>query len=86
MGNEEFNKEIKLISEDQNKITLFEDTRRCLLTIYRSNIQTHAGYLIAIIVGSLAFVSRFDIFFSISQEPYSSLARLGYYIIIVSIA
>ena len=40
-----------------------EETRRCLLNMYHSNIQTHAGYLIGIIIGSLALFSRMDTFF-----------------------
>jgi hypothetical protein len=40
-----------------------EETRRSLLKNYHSNIQTHAGYLIALIVGALAVFSRLDIFF-----------------------
>jgi uncharacterized membrane-anchored protein YhcB (DUF1043 family) len=44
-------------------ISEFEVTRRCLLKMYHSNIQTHAGYLIGIIIGSLTLFSRLDTFF-----------------------
>jgi hypothetical protein len=40
-----------------------EDTRISLLKNYHSNIQTHAGYMIALIVGGLTIFSRLDIFF-----------------------
>jgi hypothetical protein len=35
----------------------FEETRRCLLNSYNSNIQTHAGYIIVIIIGLLGLIS-----------------------------
>jgi len=40
----------------------FEETRRCLLNLYNSNIQTHAGYIIAIIIGVLALISNVETF------------------------
>lgn len=50
-----------------------EETRRCLLKMYHSDIQTHAGYLIGIIIGSLTVFSRLDAFFGSSAVfPHSS--------------
>lgn len=49
-----------------------EETRRCLLKMYHSDIQTHAGYLIGIIIGSLTIFSRLDAFFGSSAVfPHS---------------
>jgi hypothetical protein len=42
----------------------FEETRRCMLKVYSSHIQTHAGLLIAIIIGAFTLISRFDVFYS----------------------
>ncbi len=48
-----------------------EETRRCLLNMYHSSIQTHAGYLIAIIIGSLTLFSRWQDFFNCIAPWYS---------------
>lgn len=53
----------------QSEIREFEEARRCLLNLYHSNIQNHAGYLIAIIIGSLTLISQWDSFFSSPQKP-----------------
>ena len=34
----------------------FEETRRCLFNSYHTYIQTHAGYLIAIVIGGITLV------------------------------
>jgi hypothetical protein len=41
----------------------FDETRRCLLNSYNSYIQTHAGYMIALIIGLLTLISAFGAFF-----------------------
>lgn len=41
----------------------FEENVRFLGHLYHSYVQTHAGYLIGIIIGSLTLISRWDIFF-----------------------
>ena len=43
----------------ENKI---DEDRRTLLKIYHSQVQTHAGYLIAVIIGFLTLVSRWSDF------------------------
>jgi len=40
-----------------SKVNDFEKDRHCLLEIYHSKIQTHAGYIIAIAIGSFALLS-----------------------------
>jgi len=40
----------------------FEDSRRCLLNSYHSYVQTHAGYIIALIIGFIAIVVTFESF------------------------
>lgn len=40
----------------------FEETRRCMLTSHHSYVQTHAGYIIALIIGFSAIVSTFESF------------------------
>jgi hypothetical protein len=40
----------------------FEKSRRTLLNLYHSYNQTHAGYMIALIIGSLTLASRLDAF------------------------
>jgi hypothetical protein len=40
----------------------FEETRRCLLNSYHSYVQTHAGYIIALVIGLFSLISRFDAF------------------------
>lgn len=63
-----------------------EETRRCLSNMAHSRSQTHAGYLIAIVIGSLALISRWDIFFSVPQKPVSSLTTSAFFILIGAIA
>ncbi len=41
----------------------FEKTRKCLLNQYHSNALTHSGYIIAIVIGTLTLISRWDAFF-----------------------
>jgi hypothetical protein len=53
-----------MTSDELDKRALeLEGMRKTLLKMYHSNIQTHAGYLIAIIIGSLTLFSRLDTFF-----------------------
>ena len=40
----------------------FEESRRCLLNNYHSYVQTHAGYLIALILGLFAVIATFKDF------------------------
>lgn len=42
----------------------FDSIRKTLLDQYHSGILTHAGYIIALIVGALTLISKWDIFFS----------------------
>lgn len=63
-----------------------EETRRCLFNMANSRSQTHAGYLIAIVIGSSILISRWDIFFSIPQKPVSSFTTSAFFILIGIIA
>ena len=56
--------------------TDFEDTRRCLLNSYHSYVQTHAGYLIALIIGFLAIIATFESFFK-------TLVGIGFFIFLI---
>jgi hypothetical protein len=40
----------------------FEETRRCLLSSYHTYIQTHAGIIIALLIGFFTVISSFDAF------------------------
>jgi hypothetical protein len=40
----------------------FERLRAILIDQYHSQIMAHAGYILALIIGSLTLISRFDIF------------------------
>jgi hypothetical protein len=60
----------------------FEETRQCLLNIAHSKNQTHAGYLIAIIIGTLTLVSRWDTFFDLSQKSTFSITTFLFFGII----
>ena len=40
----------------------FEETRRCLLNSYHSYVQTHAGYIIALIIGASTVIYSFNAF------------------------
>ena len=40
----------------------FEDTRRCLLNSYHSYVQTHGGYIIALLIGLFAVIATFHDF------------------------
>lgn len=68
----------------------FEETRRCLLNNYHSYVQTHAGYLIALIIGFFAVISAFKDFFS--SEAFGILWLCGipisipFYAIIITIS
>ena len=65
-------------------ITDFEETRRCLLNTYNSNVQNHAAYIISLIIGASVIISSFDAFLKIEYGfiPFISLIVL---ILIVSI-
>jgi hypothetical protein len=63
----------------------FEETRRCLLNIAHSKNQTHAGYLIAIIIGALTIISRWDAFFSPPEQSVTPVT-IAFFFIIGSIA
>lgn len=67
---------------DNNRFTNgtaeFEDYRKTLLQKYHSEILTHAGYILALIIGALTLVSRFDIFFD-KGPPFNAI-----FLIIVS--
>jgi hypothetical protein len=52
------------IATESNVKTDFEESRRCLLNSYHSYVQTHAGYLIALIVGFFAVLSAFKDFYT----------------------
>lgn len=45
----------------------FDETRRCLVNSYHSYAETHADYMIAIIIGFLTLVSSFRSFFDSGQ-------------------
>jgi hypothetical protein len=51
----------------------FEESRRCLLTVYHSYIQNHAGYLIALIIGLIALLST-------SESFFRTLGSLGFWV------
>jgi hypothetical protein len=63
-----------------------EETRRSLVNKAHSKNQTHAGYLIAFVIGSLTIISRWDIFFDSSQESSISITGLLFFVIIGAIA
>lgn len=46
----------------------FEETRRCMLKVFASHIQTHAGLLIAIIIGAFTLISRFSDFYALRNN------------------
>jgi hypothetical protein len=46
----------------------FEETRRCMLKVYSSHIQTHTGLLIAIIIGAFTLISRFGDFYLVKNN------------------
>jgi hypothetical protein len=51
------------------KMGEIEESRRTLLQYYNSQTMTHVGYLIALAIGSLTLISRWDIFVT-SQIPW----------------
>jgi hypothetical protein len=63
----------------------FEETRRCLLNIAHSKNQTHAGYLIAIVIGALTLISRWNIFFSPPQTTVSSYTTIIFFSLVSAI-
>jgi hypothetical protein len=54
---ERVKKSKELINEND-----FEESRRCLLTSYHSYVQTHAGYIIGLIIGLFAVIATFHDF------------------------
>ena len=78
----------------------FEETRRCLLTSYHFFVQTHAGYIIALIIGASVIISTFDVFFKstlgiiffilllvgISIMTVLMFARIVYWTLLASVA
>jgi len=70
-----------MITEEEKE---FEEARRCLLDSYYSNIQNHAAYLIALIVGGIALIYSWKAFsYSIITEIIFWLLMLG--IVLVSL-
>jgi hypothetical protein len=60
--------------ESMNKpVTEFDETRRCLLNSYHSDVQTHVGLMIALIIGLLTLVSSFRSFFDIGLWMFTIL-------------
>jgi hypothetical protein len=53
--------------------TLFEETRRCLLNSYHSYVQSHAGYMIALIIGFIALFASVETFW---KDIYGIIAFL----------
>jgi hypothetical protein len=69
----EFNNLKAKVEKTEEEVALkykleFEETRRCLLNIAHSKNQTHAGYLIAVVIGALTLISRWDIFLNPTQK------------------
>jgi hypothetical protein len=50
------------VTKDEICESEFDEARRCLLNAYNSYIQTHAGYIIALLIGLAALVSAFASF------------------------
>jgi hypothetical protein len=59
---EKYDKNMIWIARKEEIKEDFEETRRCLLNSYHSYVQTHAGYIIALIIGLSAIISTFDFF------------------------
>jgi len=55
----------------------FEKNRTILLQNCNSNIQTHMGYQIAVIIGSLTLISQWKSFFDNGYLP-----RMGFYVLL----
>jgi uncharacterized membrane protein len=52
------------------EITDFEESRRCLLNSYNSNVQNHVGYIIAIVIGFVGLVLSSGNFFKNIHSNY----------------
>jgi len=68
----------------------FEETRRCLLNSYNSYVQTHAGYIISLIVGLTVFIATVistsnTILKSIGGTITFSILIIGIVVFIISI-
>jgi hypothetical protein len=55
----------------------FEETRRCMLKVYASHIQTHTGLLIAVIIGAFTLISRFTDFYTSTNNEITFLSLLS---------
>ncbi len=71
--------------------TDFEESRRCLLNVYHSYVQNHAGFAIAVIIGAFTLLSSWNSFFGTNKtalSPYiffsliSALGSAGFYVLI----
>ena len=69
--------EIDDIETEMNKEEEFEKNRKILLQNCNSSIQTHAGYLLAVIIGSLTLVSQWKSFFNNGYMP-----RIAFYVLL----
>ncbi len=78
---EKWNADITSI-DNSTKIenNLFEESRRCLLTVYHSYVQNHAGYLITLGIGFLVLVSSFESFY---RNNYDKCVFWGFMIALV---
>jgi hypothetical protein len=62
----------------------FEENRRCLVNSYTTNVQTHAGLLIAATIGGLALFSSWKDFWSISSSFLIVLIlEIGFSVLII---
>jgi hypothetical protein len=64
----------------------FEKARYSLMESYNSKILSHVGYLVAIIIGSLTLISRWDaFFFNNPLNPSVIFSRLFFDIVLIGI-
>ena len=85
MENKNPPKRLDRISSDPAEVKCFEETRRCLLRMYHSNIQTHAGYLLAIIVASVTLIVNWENFFPSIEKTLLFWTQFVFYGLVISI-
>jgi hypothetical protein len=53
-----------------SKEDTIEASRRALLQYYSSQTMTHGGYIIALVIGALTLISKWDVFFRDATMPF----------------
>jgi len=79
--------EIWIATKEEVDEKEFEETRRCLLNSYHTYTQTHAGIIIALLIGLFTIISAFEAFLKNGFWQIQTFAFIGLIVgILIAIA